>query len=346
MISAEELLKPITEEKPCGDDLYYDPSFQALEAMIRGKLETQFSPAEDPDWRALRERCLELFAKSKDLRVATALCLAVVKTGGVVELGEALALLKGLLERYWEQVYPLLDPADNNDPLYRINVIAALATAKGTFGDPMRFLERLGQAPLTDSAQLGRISFAEIALSQSGQPSVVAGDKPAKSAAEIEAAFRDTKPEHLQAVYEAITGSIQHVMAIDSFLTRTVGSENAPDLDFLLAELKAMQKCVAPADSVGSAVEAEAGEGVSESGASPGTVQGKSISGEIQSRQDVLKMLEKICLYYSRSEPSSPVPLLLRRAQRLADMDFMAIINDMTPDALTSVRTISGEKAE
>lgn len=56
MISAEELLKPITDAKPCGDDLYSDPSFQELESMMKGKLETRFSTAEDPDWKALRNR--------------------------------------------------------------------------------------------------------------------------------------------------------------------------------------------------------------------------------------------------------------------------------------------------
>lgn len=346
MISAEELLKPINEAKPCGDDLYYDPSFQELESMMKGKLETQFSPAEDPDWKALRTRCLELFGKSKDLRVATALCLAVVKTGGVLELAQALAVLRGLLEGYWEPVYPQLDPADNNDPLYRVNTIAALATSKGTFGDPMRFIERLGQAPLTDSAQLGRISYAEIARSQSGQTEVAAGEKPWRSAAEIEAALRDTKPEHLQAVYEAVSTSIQHVTAIDTFLINTVGADKAPDLEYLLSELKAMQKCVAPAGSEVSAEDAQAAEATGEPGATISTGPAKSISGEIQSRQDVLKMLDKICQYYGRTEPSSPVPLILRRAQRLAAMDFMAIINDMSPDALAVVRTITGEKAE
>lgn len=346
MISAEELLKPITDAKPCGDDLYYDPSFQELESMMKGKLETQFSAAEDPDWKALRERCLELFAKSKDLRVATTLCLAVVKTGGVLELGEALALVKGLLEHYWEPVYPQLDPADSNDPLYRVNTIAALATAKGTFGDPMRFLERLGQAPLTDSSQLGRISFAEISRSQGAQAEAVAGEKPVRSAAEIEAAFRDTKPEFLQAIHASVSASIQHVMAIDSFLIKTAGADKAPDLDFLLIDLKAIQKCVAPAGSAVSAEENQATEAAGDSGVTTTTGPAKSISGEIQSRQDVLKMLDKICQYYSRSEPSSPVPLLLRRAQRLAAMDFMAIINDMSPDAVAVVRTITGEKAE
>ena len=39
MISAEELLKPISDENPCGEDLYYDPSFQELESLMKGKAE-------------------------------------------------------------------------------------------------------------------------------------------------------------------------------------------------------------------------------------------------------------------------------------------------------------------
>ena len=43
MIVSEELLKPISDEFPCGEDLSYDPGFQELEALSRGKEETQFS---------------------------------------------------------------------------------------------------------------------------------------------------------------------------------------------------------------------------------------------------------------------------------------------------------------
>ena len=65
MISAEELLKPISDQSPCGEDLYYDPSFQELESLMKGKAETQFSAAEDPDWKAVRERCLETHFTTK-----------------------------------------------------------------------------------------------------------------------------------------------------------------------------------------------------------------------------------------------------------------------------------------
>ena len=75
MINAEELLKPIAAEAPCGEDLSYDVGLQELETMARGKEETQFSSAEPPDWKKLQARCLELFARSKDLRIAITLAV-------------------------------------------------------------------------------------------------------------------------------------------------------------------------------------------------------------------------------------------------------------------------------
>jgi type VI secretion system protein ImpA len=60
----------------------------------------------------------------------------------------------------------------------------------------------------------------------------------------------------------------------------------------------------------------------------------------------VVQAIDRICQYYSRKEPSSPVPLLLRRAQRLVDKDFMAIIEDIAVDALPQVRSVTGQKVE
>src|ERR1043166_2195563 len=344
MISAEELLKPVSEENPCGEDLYYDPTFQELDTLILGKPETQFSPAEDPDWKLLHQRCLELSARSKDLRVATKLCLTSIKMDGILALGESLALVKGLLERYWEPVYPRLDPEDNNDPLYRMNVIAALATPKATFGDPLRFLERIATLPLTKSMHGGRFSLDDV--NKSRQPAPAEGNAPA-SAAEIESAFRDSPPEHLAALHGVIKSSLKTVSEMDEFLTTTVGADKAPNLDLLKDELKQMQKAVTPFVA-GAEVMAEVGEPNGEATIAGGAPvpAAKGISGEIQSRQDVKLMLDKICDYYTRTEPASPVPNLLRRALRVSEMDFMSIIKELCPDAESTVRTITGEKEE
>jgi len=340
MINADQLLKSVTEDNPCGEDLSYDPSLQELETLMKGKPETQFSKAEPPDWRKLYDHCLKLFERSKDLRVAAALCVAAVKVDGLPGLREGLTALKGLLTQYWEPVYPRLDPSDNNDPLERMNIIAALATPRGTFGDPMRFLNRLREAPLTNSLQLGRFSLADLDHAKSGETSDP--EQPPIKEEQIQAAFQDTKPEELRATYHAVADAINLVSEIDQFLSQTVGVENAPNLDLLSGELREVEKCLAqylPAGEVPESPTNGPGETAPLPGAAPAT---QPIAGEIQSRQDVVRMLEKICQYYKRNEPSSPVPHLLQRAQRLAAMDFLQIIQDMCPDAETTVRTVTG----
>jgi len=340
-MNAEDLLNPISAEKPCGDDLSYDPAFQELEVLMRGKPETQFSPAEDPDWKQLQDRCLELWPRSKDLRLAAALSLASLKMSGVPAFRDSLALVKGLLEQYWDGVYPLLDASDNNDPTQRVNIIAGLAMPVGTYGDPMRILDRLREAPLTNSTQMGRFSLGDILRSEKGESAP--DGKAAPSPAQIDAAFKDSKPGDLEALNKAVGESLELVKAIDAFLTTTLGADKAPDLEALPRELKEMQKKLAPYLPAGSVPIPESGNG--EAGAATGPAGARQpIAGEIQSRKDVARMIEKICEYYQREEPSSPVPYILRRAQRLADMDFMQIIDDLSPDSVKEILRITGDK--
>jgi type VI secretion system protein ImpA len=337
MIAVEELLKPISEESPCGDDLSDDASLQELETMARGKQETQFSAGEPPDWKQLQSRSLELFGRSKDLRIAMTLAVAAIELDGLSGFRESLMLVKGLLETYWTTLHPQLDPADDNDPLQRMNIVASLATPTGTFGDPFRILERLRAIPLCNSVQMGRYSLTEILRAESGV--AAESDKPVVATAQIDAAFRDSNPEELGVIFQVLSDCIALVLAIDEWITSTVGASKAPDLTPLSADLGAMQSRVAP--HVKEVATAATGMDV----ASPAAGQvAFSSEGEIRSRKDVLMLLQKICLYYDRIEPSSPVPLMLKRAARLAEMDFMQIIEDLSPDAIAQVRIITGEK--
>lgn len=341
MIVAEDLLMPVSEETPCGTDLSEGAGIQELETLARGKPETQFSAAEPPDWKEVKARCLELFGQAKDLRVAMILSVAVLELEGLLGFRESLALLKGLLERYWATVHPQLDPSDNNDPLQRMNIMASLATPVGTFGDPFRILERLRAAPLCNSVQMGRYGLADILRAETGTQT--GSDKPLVTMAQIEAAFRDSNPEALGETYRALSDGIALVQGIDEFLTRTVGAANAPDLAPLSSELMSMQKRVAPYLPAASVLDDRPGVSPPLEASAQTAV---SVTGEIRSRADVVKMLAKICDYYTQAEPSSPVPLVLKRAARLAEMDFMQIISDLSPEAIVQIRNITGEKGE
>lgn len=83
MINVDELLKPVADDKPCGEDFSYHPSFQNLETLSRGKPETQFSQAEDPDWKEVRDAALEVLGQSKHLMAGVILTVSLTKIGGL-----------------------------------------------------------------------------------------------------------------------------------------------------------------------------------------------------------------------------------------------------------------------
>jgi len=71
-----------------------------------------------------------------------------------------------------------------------------------------------------------------------------------------------------------------------------------------------------------------------------------SVTGQLQSREDVMRMLDKICEYYARVEPSSPVPVLLQRAKKLVPMSFMEIMQDLIPDGVSQAEMYRGRASE
>src|SRR5262245_382265 len=120
-IDLEQLLAPVSEESPTGENLEYDPGFSELERAAAGKEERysggELMPAEEPEWKAVRDGALELFTRTKDLRVAVQLARAETALSGNEGLAASLAVLRGMLERFWDAVHPKLEAEDDYDPL-------------------------------------------------------------------------------------------------------------------------------------------------------------------------------------------------------------------------------------
>ncbi len=348
-IDIEGLLSDMPGETPCGEDLGYDPAYIELEGMAQGKAEQvmgdQVIAAEEPNWGQVKTRCLELAKRTRDLRVTMYLTIALLKQEGLPGLRDGLALLHGMIDKFWDHLYPLLDPDDNNDPTERVNIIDSLAKQAHTPGDPMQFQQRLRETPLCSSKQLGRFSLRDIAIAKGeSQPT---GDEPPPNMSGIDAAFMDTALEDLQANAAAVSESIDHVKSIENDLTSKIGAGNAPSLGGFVSVLEDLKKNLdgyLARRGVGVEGGADA-EGGAEAGGQPaggGGAAPAAAAGEIRSRQDVVRMLDKACDYYMQHEPSSPVPLLLMRAKRLASKNFIEIIRDLTPDAVKQVEVFQG----
>src|SRR5882724_1930140 len=352
MISVDELLQPVSAEQPCGEDFTYHPSLQELDTLVQGKPETQvgevISQAEDPDWKGVLESSVGILKQSKHLRVAVTLCLAELKVDGFAGFRDGLTVLKGLLETFWNDIYPKLDPDDNNDPTERVNILNNLSAPIGTFGDPYRFLERLRQAPLCSSAQMGRVTLNDILDAE--DPNKPAAEAPAEggsaakrmSGAQITAAFRDSDPAALNDTLATVGQIIEIVSGINSFLTGTVGAVNGASLGDLTTALKKIQGSLAANMPGGAGLVTAGADGRPAQSGGGGGGGGSVGDGTIRSREDVIFVLGQICDFYARTEPSSPVPLLLKRAQRLVPMNFLEIMSDLTPDALNQLKVIAG----
>jgi len=346
IIDLDTLMSDVSPDAPCGEDLAYDPQYVALFTMAEGTPERQVGdsviPAEEPDWRQVRDSAVELLRRTKDLRVTLELAVALLRLEGLPGLRDGLSLLHTTLDKHWEGVHPVLDPDDAFDPTERMNIIGALATPPGATGDPMRIQARLREAPLTDSRQFGRYSLRDIDIAKGDVTHHGDGEAPTLSA--IAGAFSDTEAERLQELHQAASEAIEFVDGIDRVLTERAGAANAPDLQSFKRLLSEAASRIADALSergYGQPGQDAAEEQPSSEGGAP-VAHAVSAPGEIRSRQDVVKALDRICEYYEKNEPSSPVPLLLKRAQRLATKSFLDIVKDLSPDAIAQIEIISG----
>jgi type VI secretion system protein ImpA len=344
-IDLEMLLSEVSPEAPCGDDLSYDAAYLSLEESVRTKdagggiLGTEEEQSEEPNWREVRENCLDLLQRSKNIRIAMYLTLSLLKLDGISGLSDGLCLLRGLMDRYWDHFYPQLDPDDNNDPIERANILQSLSPAGVSSQDPMKFKQRLSEVPLCHSAQIGAFSLRDIQIAK-GEVSP-GEDEMAKAPtlSLVDAAFQDTAIEDLTAVATATEQAIEHVNAIDTAFTEKAAAGQGPEFSGFLTVLADIRKAVQSylAQRGFGDVEQE-----SEGPADDAGSGGPSLSGEIRSSNDALAALEKICQYFERHEPSSPIPLLLHRAQRLVSKSFMEVVQDVCPEAISQVMMIGG----
>jgi type VI secretion system protein ImpA len=196
-LDVDKLLAAVSADSPAGQDLSYDGSYMALFNSAQGTPEQQVGEtivaAVDPNWRELRDGCVEILGKSKDLRVGVLAAVVALKVDGFPGLESGLALLRGMLDRYWDNLFPRLDPDDNNDPLERVNILAAMAAPPETFGDPLKLQKRVREAPLSASAQLGRFGLRDIQAA-TGEASTDS-NSPRVEMSVIDGSFDDTSVE-------------------------------------------------------------------------------------------------------------------------------------------------------
>ncbi len=340
------LLADIDEAAPAGENLEFDIEFGGLERAAAGKPEQQYGgtviPAEDPDWKEVRTQAQALLTRTRDLRVLVQLALAELNLEGIPGFAVALDVIRRLLDTKWPHLHPQLDPDDDNDPTLRANALLSLA-------DPGRVLRRVRDMPLANSARSGPISWRDMAIAAGAMDPPEGREKISESM--LRGAFQDTDQARLTALREGLALAIDASTGIPAAFDSNAGFGTGPDLGELTKLLREAQRYVDRYTPQGVPGEPEP-EDVVEVGpagdAAPAVVRAAGVSaaslGAVTTRADAMRLLDLILDYYRRYEPSSPLPLLLERARRLADKNFIDILRDLAPDSVSQAQFVTGAR--
>lgn len=321
---------------PCGPDLEYDNDFLALTQAATGKPESQFGPAEPPDWRAVVDQAEPLLDRSRDLRIALRWLRAKLHLAGYGALPIGLGLICGLIDQHWDHVHPQPDP-DDGDLYGRVNLLSSLTAADGLLGD-------LRQARLFQDRAIGELTLHSVAVALGQMAAADGQSHPGKD--QITRMLGDVleKTPDLRGRCEDALAQVKRLMALAN---QRLGSD-APDLRALHALVQGVVGLL-PGPQDGAGTESEGADGDGQHGGHAGggaSAAAKGLSGAVNSREDAIRAIDLVCAYLERAEPTNPAPFFLKRARQLIGQNFLQLIKALAPEALAGVAGMVGVDPE
>lgn len=337
-----------------------DSAVFLLEQKVRAL--TQNSGADDRDknadpstWKEIQSTSIELMGNAHDLRLAVLLTLALLQTEGFIGFNDGLMLIQGLLEIHWDAIIPEEDKADKEDPfLERINILENLCEWQST-------IKPLMAAPLCASKATGRFTLRDVRIATGKNVEMLILTEAEKTTppqmGAIQAACKEMDKAEL-AEKKATTHNLQESLArLEVELRKHVANAKTPEfgpiykviaeIDDFYAHQLSLRGITGALSVLKQKVVGEKPEGAQPSAAqatNPGPM--RSPMDTINSRQDVTRMLDQICIYYHQNEPASPVPMLLKRARQLVEKNFYEIMEDLAPKSATELKELIGEPGD
>ena len=317
MFKVEQLLKPVSEAAPCGEDLAFSSELDAIAqarkaddpSIEQGAWVTTLKEA---DWKFVVKRCALLIeTRSKDLQLAVWLAEAGAKTAGLRGLADALLVIGALCERYWDGLYPLPDEGGFEQRIGNLAWIAA------------RVPQLAMECPVTEGAAL---SMREIEAARA-----------AGRIAEVEAARSRSSTAWQQALLDDCNACLAALDALEGALDARLGVDG-PSFSSARTALQNLAHFVTPAAAPADAGAAGSGAMVAvapgERQALPVARSGQQVvAGAIQTRAQALAQLRAVADFFRQTEPHSPVAYLADKAAAWGEQPLHLWLRTVVKDA-------------
>jgi type VI secretion system protein ImpA len=348
------LLAPIPGDAPAGENLRDDATPESLyyrlrDARAEARAAERLQDAPNPEtgafdasaappqqWRIIRELSHEaLLTRSKDLEIAAWLTEALLRSDGLVGLDAGCRLMTGLVETYWDGLFP---QPDEDGIATRVAPIAGLngEGRDGTLTQPIRKLP-LFERPSGEAFRYWQyeqsFEVAGIADAARRQQRIDAGVLPIETvdaeAAAAEKLARETGKDGFAALRRRAADAAAAWQALGQALDSRAGAD-APatsQVRELLEKLRAVTERFAPGE--------EEAVSVAEPTAAPGAPAAATAAAAagVSSREDALRTLAQLADYFRRTEPHSPLAYTLQEAVRRARMTWPELLEEIVPDA-------------
>lgn len=316
-----------------GKNLEDEAVFYHLERLLQGKKEvldsdakTILIQAEPPNWVEAFDLSVKLLEESKDLRIVTGLIRCLIALHGLIGCELGLKLLCDILEKYWDNIYPV--PEDEDDYIVRINAL-------GPLNDWTETLSFLTQAVILNHKS-NKITLRVFGLTANKLQAKA--NEQTFTSTQLKYVMAEIPTDAKEAILKTVENAISYVVLIKKRYEDSVGI--VPDLSALLDCLNWIKPYLQLNDNP-----AETHSVPVDSNQSHTQETSKVIYQEpkrLATREDAIAILEEVCVFLEQSEPAHPAPLFIRRGQKLLKMNFLEIVKELSPDSYEEVCKLGG----
>jgi len=342
VVDLDQLLTAVSEGEPCGESLRWDPLYDEIkEARREGDRDALGVDAPvQANWALVSNKVSAALAqRSKDLMLAGYLLEALVQMHGFAGLRDGLRVIDGLLEKFWDGMYPQMDGEDIEP---RAAPVMWFTEADRGARLPNRVRE-IAIVPSPNDGPTFSWSFWKSRYAPPKSESEEEGDyarrrgEAEERAKVFENAAAATPIAHFATLREDIQECQAEVSRLEKLLDERFG-KSAPGASALKQSL---EECLALATRIfkdkGGLLEPQAGDGTAngEQPASEGGEAAGTLTGPVRSRNDALRRLAEVAVYFRQTEPHSPVSYLVERASMWAKMSFEELLTELVKDSGT-----------
>jgi len=343
------LLLPVSEDNPAGTDIREDTSpasayyaikdaRKAARAAERSNMFDGDNSEADSQWRIVAELAPEILKnRAKDLEIASWYTEALIRQHGFKGLKDGFQLIYGLIEQYWENIYPM---PDEDGIETRVAPLTGLngEGAEGVLIAPIRnvyITQGSSPGPFNSWMYQQTLDIDKLADEQTKKSKI---DKLGFSLDDINKNVADSSVDFFINICDDISISLETFRKIAHILDENCGIHDSPPTSNIT---NILEECIGTIKHLGRdkiPVEVEDDMETDDELHEPtdpdvSAGQENTTAGPIRNRRDAFKRLTELSDFFRKTEPHSPISYILERAVTWGEMPLNDLIKELIPDS-------------